>query len=86
VDSNGTAATNPNPGTTYPTFGLTGDIPIVGNWFGTGRKRIGVFRGGPNGVLLNLSGANTTGATSVDYTGNFGVAGDQPVVGFWTLP
>src|ERR1035437_8960018 len=86
VDSNGTAATTQLPGTTYPTFGLTGDIPIVGNWFGTGRKRIGVFRGGPTGVQLNLSGPNTVGVTAVDFIGNFGLPGDRPVVGFWTLP
>ena len=67
-------------------YGVTGDIPIVGNWFGTGLKRIGVFHAGSiGGVTLNLSGNNTF-VLGVDFTGNFGLPGDLPVVGFWTLP
>jgi hypothetical protein len=66
---------------------VTGDIPIVGNWFGTGRKRIGVFRGGQ--IILNQTGTNTF-VLGIDFgsTGlaSFGLPGDLPVVGFWTLP
>ena len=80
VDSTGNATV----GATY-SYGLTGDIAIVGNWFGTGRKRIGVFRGASGQFILNQTGTNTF-TFGVDFTGNFGLAGDQPVVGFWTLP
>jgi hypothetical protein len=72
-------------------YGVTGDIPIVGNWFGTGQKRIGVFHAGlfgqaaTGGVTLNLSGNNTF-VSGIDFTGNFGVSGDLPVIGFWTMP
>jgi hypothetical protein len=61
-------------------FGLAGDFPIVGNWFGSPAYFIGVFRNGA--VLLNRSGDHT----SVDFTGSFGLPGDLPVVGYWTLP
>jgi hypothetical protein len=69
-------------------YGVTGDIAIVGNWQGTGRKRIGVFRGGsvpggPATVILNLSGTNVF-VTGIDLIASFGLQGDLPVVGFWT--
>jgi hypothetical protein len=84
VDSNGDFA--PIAETQY-SYGVTGDIPIVGNWFGTGRKRIGVFRGGQ--IILNQTGTNTF-VLGIDFgsTGlaSFGLPGDLPVVGFWTLP
>jgi hypothetical protein len=68
-------------------YGLTGDRPIVGNWQVAGstttRKRIGVFRGGQ--VILNVSGSNAFVLGS-DFIGNFGLPGDLPVIGFWTMP
>jgi 6-phosphogluconolactonase (cycloisomerase 2 family) len=64
------------------TYGITGDRPIVGNWFGTGRKRIGVFRGGI--LVLNVSGSNAF-INGIDFMGSFGLPGDLPVIGFWTM-
>ncbi len=61
-------------------YGLPGDIPIVGNWNGTGRKRIGVFRNGT--TILNVSGSNVFDYS--DQIGSFGLAGDKPVIGNWT--
>jgi hypothetical protein len=61
-------------------YGLPGDIPVVGNWNGTGRKRIGVFRGGL--WILNISGSNVYDFT--DQITSFGLPGDKPVVGNWT--
>jgi hypothetical protein len=61
-------------------YGLPGDIPIVGNWFGSGVKRIGVFRNGI--IVLNISGTGAFGAT--DFVGSFGLPGDYPVIGSWT--
>ena len=84
VDSNGDF--NPIAETQY-SYGVTGDIPIVGNWFNTGRKRIGVWRNGQ--VILNQTGTNTF-VYGIDFgsTGgaNFGLPGDLPVIGFWTMP
>ena len=61
------------------TFGNTGDIPVSGDWDGTGRKRIGVFRNGT--WLLDINGNGVLDAA--DRTVSFGQAGDIPVVGDW---
>jgi hypothetical protein len=65
-------------------FGDAGDIPIVGNFYGTG-TRIGIFRTAPDGVTgefiidTNNDGRMDTG----DETFTFGAAGDRIVVGDW---
>jgi hypothetical protein len=69
-------------------YGVTGDQPIVGNWNGTGRKRIGIFRGGQ--IILNQSGSNSFTLGS-DFMAppagvGFGLPGDLPVIGFWNMP
>lgn len=61
-------------------FGLSTDIPIAGDWDGTGKKRAGVFRNGTWYLDINGDGAYGTG----DKTVTFGQAGDVPVVGDWT--
>ena len=61
-------------------FGQTGDIPVAGDWDGSGVKRIGVFR---NGVwLLDINGNGVFDAG--DKTISFGQTGDLPVIGDWT--
>jgi len=69
-------------------FGLTGDIPVVGNWNGNGTKRIGIFRNNATGLgtwYVDTNG-NHTFEPAGDQIFSFGLNGDQPVVGFWTLP
>ncbi|MDP9170156.1 MAG: SBBP repeat-containing protein [Acidobacteriota bacterium] len=61
-------------------FGTAGDIPIVGDWNGTGKKRIGVFRNGIWYLDLNGNGVLDSGDAAIA----FGQAGDVPVVGDWT--
>jgi hypothetical protein len=61
-------------------FGQSGDIPVVGDWTGTGAKRIGIFRNGT--WLLDINGNGVFDAG--DKTVSFGQAGDIPVVGDWT--
>jgi len=82
VDSAGTGASF----TTY-SFGLTGDIGVVGDWNDNAqRKRIGVFRGGL--WILDVNGTNTFAPNDIGAggtTGNFGLPGDKPVVGKWTM-
>jgi len=80
VDSNGSGSFDTTDA--QYAYGLPGDRPIVGNWFGTGRKRIGIFRNGT--LVLNLPGSNVY--TSADFVGSFGLPGDLPVIGFWTMP
>jgi len=61
-------------------FGNATDIPIVGDWTGTGVQRIGVFRNGTWYLDTNGDGYFDDG----DQTVVFGQAGDIPVVGDWT--
>ncbi len=61
-------------------WGMTGDIPVMGDWDGTGITRIGVFRNG--WWYLDING-NNTWDPGVDLAIPFGMAGDIPVVGNW---
>ena len=73
--------------TTY-SYGLAGDMPVTGNWLGTGsqtQKRIGVFRPSVGQWILNIEGTGVY-TQGVDSVNPFGLPGDQPVVGNWTLP
>ncbi len=64
--------------------GVTGDIPVTGDWNGNGTTKIGVFRNGT--WFLNVSGTGAwnpaPGGTDVTYP-SFGRAGDIPVTGDW---
>ncbi len=64
------------------TFGQTGDVPVAGDWTGSGTVKIGVFRGGQ--WLLDCNGNGVwDGAAGGDCLYTFGQAGDIPVVGDW---
>jgi hypothetical protein len=58
-------------------YGQLGDIPVVGDWNGSGVATIGVVRG--NRWLLRNS--NSAGPADIDFT--YGETGDIPVVGDW---
>ncbi len=61
-------------------YGLPTDLPIVADWDGSGKKRIGIFRSGT--WILDVDGNGVLDAQ--DKTVTFGQAGDIPVVGDWT--
>jgi hypothetical protein len=60
-------------------FGNATDLPVVGDWDGTGKKRIGVFRNGT--WILDMAGNGIMDASN--KTVSFGQAGDIPIVGDW---
>jgi hypothetical protein len=63
-------------------FGQSGDIPVAGDWTGSGTVKIGVFRNGQ--WLLDCNGNGVwDGAAGGDCLYTFGQAGDKPVVGDW---
>jgi hypothetical protein len=65
-------------------FGMKGDLPVVGDWDGTGKVRIGVFRPSTQMWYLDLNGNGKLDACGVDACiGPFGQPGDLPVVGKW---
>jgi hypothetical protein len=53
---------------------------VIGDWDGTGKLRIGVFRNGQ--WRLDVDGDHKWAAGS-DRIDQFGLAGDTPVVGNW---
>ena len=65
-------------------FGAPGDLPVVGDWNGTGISKIGVFRPSTGEWFLDLNGNNKWDGSGLDlYLPSFGMAGDLPVVGKW---
>jgi hypothetical protein len=81
VDSNGDGAYQTTDA--QYSYGLSGDMPIIGAWFGVGRKRLGVFRNGT--LILNVIGNNMF-TLGQDLISSFGLPGDLPVIGYWTMP
>jgi hypothetical protein len=55
-------------------YGISTDIPIAGDWTGTGVKRIGIFRNGT--WILDTNGNDVI--DGADKTVSFGQAGDIP--------
>jgi hypothetical protein len=63
-------------------FGGSGDLPVVGDWTGEGKTKIGVFRPGTGEWLLDSSG-DGEGKSCAGQCLSFGAEGDLPVVGDW---
>ena len=65
-------------------FGGNGDLPVAGDWNGTGEVRIGVFRPSTGEWFLDMNGNGKFDGCVVDACpGPFGQPGDLPVVGKW---
>jgi beta-propeller repeat-containing protein len=63
-------------------FGQPQDVPVAGDWTGSGTVKVGVFRSGQ--WLLDCNGNGVwDGAAGGDCLYNFGQAGDKPIVGDW---
>ena len=86
LDLNGNGKWDGSPkDTILGPFGSLGDLPIVGDWDGTGKVRIGVFRPSTGMWYLDMDGnGKLDNSCTVDAClGPFGHAGDLPVVGKW---
>lgn len=65
-------------------FGHQGDIPVVGDWDGTGIAKIGIFRAESGEWYLDKNGNGQWDGCDVDQcVAGFGQAGDLPVMGKW---
>ena len=62
-------------------FGIPGDVPVVGDWSGSGTAKIGIYRGGQ--WLIDYNGNRAWDGFTVDRAFWFGLPGDRPVVGDW---
>ena len=67
----------------YASFGLPTDVPITGDWTGTGMTRIGVFREGQWFLDLNGNGSWDGCGADACYA-SFGLPTDVPITGDWT--
>jgi hypothetical protein len=66
----------------YGPFGMNGDLPVAGDWSGSGEIRIGVFRPGTGKWYLDLNGnGQWDGCEDDGCLGPFGASGDMPVAG-----
>lgn len=64
-------------------FGAPGDVPVVGDWDGSGSDDIGVYRPSTGEWFLDFNGNGVFDGCLVDLCATFGQAGDLPVVGKW---
>ena len=64
-------------------FGATGDVVIFGDWDGSGKTKMGIFRPSVGMFALDMNG-NGTWDPGIDTFGFFGQNGDIPIVGDWT--
>jgi len=64
-------------------WGSPGDIPVVGDWNGNGKTKIGIMN--PNQAVwyLDYNGNFTWDGPGVDKLFDWGSPGDTPVVGRW---
>ena len=83
LDMNGSYAWDGTPGDTYVSnFGFSGCLPVVGDWNGNGRSKIGVFFNGQ--WYLDTNGNFAWDGSPIDTAvPNFGFAGALPVAGDW---
>jgi hypothetical protein len=64
-------------------FGITGDLPVSGDWNEDGISKIGVFRPSTHSFYLDYNGNGVWEGTGTDRAYNFGLTGDSPVSGDW---
>jgi hypothetical protein len=64
-------------------FGQTGDLPLVGDWNGSGTTKVGVFRPTTGTWYLDFIGNGAWDGCGTDKCIAFGQTGDVPVVGKW---
>lgn len=65
-------------------FGISGDLPVAGDWAETGEIKIGVFRPTTGEWFLDLNGNGSWDGCEIDICiSQFGQPEDFPVVGKW---
>jgi hypothetical protein len=65
-------------------YGDSNELPVVGDWSGSGSEEIGVFLPRYGKWYLDLNGNGKWDGKGVDkLLGRFGRSGDRPVVGDW---
>jgi len=83
LDYNGNGAWNGAVTDKSYNFGISGDIPVSGDWNNDGRTEIGVFRPSTHLFYLDYNGNGAWNGAAVDRSYNFGITGDTPITGDW---
>jgi glucose/arabinose dehydrogenase len=69
-----------------PQFGAPTDLPVTGDWTGSGMTRIGVFRPQTGQWFLDLDGDGAWDGCGVDgCLPQFGATADRPIAGDWSF-
>jgi hypothetical protein len=64
-------------------IGMNGDIPLVGDWNGSGTAKVGSFRPTDGTFYLDYNGSGFWDGCGVDRCLQIGMNGDKPLVGKW---
>jgi hypothetical protein len=64
-------------------IGLATDLPLVGDWNGSGTSKAGAFRPSDGTFYLDYNGSGTWEGCGVDRCLQIGLNGDIPLVGDW---
>jgi PKD repeat protein len=64
-------------------FGMTGDLPVSGDWNSDGISEIGIFRPSTHLYYQDYNGNGVWNGAVADRAFNFGITGDTPVAGAW---
>ncbi len=64
-------------------IGLNGDIPLVGDWNGSGTAKVGTFRPTDGAFYLDYNGNGVWDGCGTDRCLSMGLNGDLPLVGTW---
>ena len=64
-------------------IGMNGDIPLVGDWDGTGTAKVGAFRPSDGTFYLDYNGNGQWDGCGTDRCLQIGLSGDRPLVGAW---
>jgi hypothetical protein len=88
LDMNGNGIWDGTPTDATYTFGagLTGAMPVTGDWGGTGKTKIGVYDPATGTWYLDMNGNGIWDGTPTDatYTFGAGLTGAVPVTGDWS--
>jgi hypothetical protein len=64
-------------------IGLNGDIPLVGDWNGSGTSKVGAFRPSDGTFYLDYNGNGAWDGCGTDRCLQIGMLNDTPLVGKW---
>jgi hypothetical protein len=84
LDVNGDGKFQEPPDRAFGFGGIAGDIPITGDWNGSGRTKAGIYRSSNGLFVLDYDGDGRFTNQDRSFSLNIGIqAGDVPVAGDW---